>query len=188
MPSGQITRGASRCGKGYASTGQQLYVETGLYYYGHRIYHAQLGRFASRDPVGYEGSYYQLYQYVQCRVTTATDPNGLEEYRLDRTEQDSADAHIRFPWASRSSAASWSASSGARCKVALYDGDDSIGGSHMGDTLKCGAGQMVDRGAIPVDENGRGIDTAISVASERSCCIEHLSILDHGGARIPAGR
>jgi RHS repeat-associated protein len=48
-------------------TGQRLDTETGLYQYRNRYYHAKLGRFISRDPIGYEGSECNLYEYVGGR-------------------------------------------------------------------------------------------------------------------------
>ena len=40
------------------------------------MYHAQLGRFCSRDPVGYEAADANLCQYVGDRPLTFTDPTG----------------------------------------------------------------------------------------------------------------
>ena len=39
--------------------------------------HRQLGRFASRDPVGYAGSPSGVYEYVGDMPTKRTDPTGL---------------------------------------------------------------------------------------------------------------
>jgi RHS repeat-associated protein len=57
-------------------TGQRLDTETGLYQYRNRYYHARLGRFISRDPIGYDGSQWNLYEYVGGRPAVYTDPNG----------------------------------------------------------------------------------------------------------------
>ncbi|MBY0588589.1 RHS repeat-associated core domain-containing protein [bacterium] len=59
-------------------TGQRLDTETGLYQYRNRYYHAKLGRFISRDPIGYEGSQWNLYEYVGGRPTISVDPEGLQ--------------------------------------------------------------------------------------------------------------
>ncbi len=40
-------------------------------------YHAQLGRFVSRDPIGYRGSPFNLYEYVKGRPSGSLDPSGL---------------------------------------------------------------------------------------------------------------
>jgi RHS repeat-associated protein len=59
-------------------TGQRLDTETGLYQYRNRYYHARLGRFISRDPIGYEGSQWNLYEYVEGRPIVFTDPSGQD--------------------------------------------------------------------------------------------------------------
>ena len=58
-----------RTEKEHTYTGERLDVETGLYYYRHRTYHSQLGRFASRDPVGYLDPR-KSYSYVRGRPKT----------------------------------------------------------------------------------------------------------------------
>lgn len=61
----------------YTYTGRRFDQETGLYQYRNRYYHAQLGRFTKRDPIGFEGSKWNLYEYVTSRPTIASDPLGL---------------------------------------------------------------------------------------------------------------
>ena len=46
-------------------------------YYRNRMYHAELGRFVSRDPVGYATADPTLYRYVRNRPTGLVDPLGL---------------------------------------------------------------------------------------------------------------
>jgi len=58
----------------YTYTDRRLDLETGLYYCRHRVYHSQLGRFASRDPLEVDDS---PYRYVGNSPTNATDPSGL---------------------------------------------------------------------------------------------------------------
>ncbi len=58
-------------------TGRELDAETGLYYCRNRYYGAQLGRFVSRDPIGYEAGDVSLYRYVQSVPTVYVDPAGL---------------------------------------------------------------------------------------------------------------
>ena len=53
-------------------TGQILDVETGLMLYRNRFYHSNLGRFITRDPIGYYGKDTNLYRYVRN--------NGLRYY------------------------------------------------------------------------------------------------------------
>jgi len=61
----------------YTYTGRRYDKETGLYYYRHRVLSAQLGRFLSRDPAGYEGGDINLSRYVRSLPTTLLDPNGM---------------------------------------------------------------------------------------------------------------
>ena len=61
----------------YTYTGRRLDDETGLYQYRYRYYHAQLGRFATRDPILYWGSRWNLSAYVGNNPTIWVDPLGL---------------------------------------------------------------------------------------------------------------
>lgn len=47
-----------------------------LYYYRNRYYHGQMGRFVSRDPIGYVGSPMNLYQYAAANPVVNIDPEG----------------------------------------------------------------------------------------------------------------
>ena len=47
----------------YAFTGREYDSETGLYYYRARYYDAEVGRFISRDPIGFAGGDVNLYGY-----------------------------------------------------------------------------------------------------------------------------
>jgi len=58
-------------------TGRRLDPETILYYYRARYYHAGLGRFVSRDPIGYVDGV-NFYQYVGNSPTQFVDPSGLD--------------------------------------------------------------------------------------------------------------
>ena len=61
----------------YLFTGRRLDEETGIYYYRNRMYHAQLGRFASRDPIGYIDGI-ASYCYVKSGPNNGLDPGGLK--------------------------------------------------------------------------------------------------------------
>ena len=61
----------------YSSTGTQWDLETSGCYYRHRVYHAGLGRFGSRDQIGYNGSEASLYEYVRSQPTISQDAMGL---------------------------------------------------------------------------------------------------------------
>ena len=62
----------------YTYTGRRYEPTTGDYYYRARYYDANLGRFLGRDPIGYEGSWWDLYEYVQSMSLTFNDPRGLQ--------------------------------------------------------------------------------------------------------------
>ena len=63
-------RSTSSYANAYTYTGRQLDTETGLYYYRARFYAAQLGRFCSRDPIGYSDTFI----VYELRRGVATDP------------------------------------------------------------------------------------------------------------------
>jgi RHS repeat-associated protein len=69
-------RTTSSYGNPYLYTGRRLDDETGLYYYRARYYDVELGRFLGRDPIGYLGSEWNLYEYVDSSPTGSTDPFG----------------------------------------------------------------------------------------------------------------
>ena len=54
--------------------------ETGLYHVRHRVYHATLGRWIQRDPIGYADGM-GLYEYVTSSPQDWVDPLGLREAR-----------------------------------------------------------------------------------------------------------
>ena len=58
-------------------TGQVLDHETGLMLYRNRYYQSGLGRFVSRDPIGYEADSQNLYRYSENSPQKFTDFNGF---------------------------------------------------------------------------------------------------------------
>ncbi|MCZ7648078.1 MAG: hypothetical protein M5U26_22935 [Planctomycetota bacterium] len=73
--SDDVTGSATAIGNPFFYTGQRLDPETGLMYYKNRYYSAELGRFVSRDPIGYKGGI-NVYEYVYNRPTLNVDPVG----------------------------------------------------------------------------------------------------------------
>ena len=69
--------GNSTVNNPYMYTGQRFDPETGLMYFKNRYMSTDLGRFVSRDPIGYGGLSEGLYEYVSSRVTFALDCYGL---------------------------------------------------------------------------------------------------------------
>jgi len=63
-------------------TGRELDPETRLYYYRARYYHPHLGRFLSRDPLGYAAGDENLYRYVLDNPLVLLDPAGLRKSRF----------------------------------------------------------------------------------------------------------
>jgi RHS repeat-associated protein len=64
----------------YRFTGQEDDAEVGLAYFGARYYAPRLGRFISADPLTIHalGADHNPYAYVSGRVSTTTDPSGLD--------------------------------------------------------------------------------------------------------------
>jgi RHS repeat-associated protein len=62
----------------YRYTSREFDPETELYYFRARYLHSGLGRFCSRDPIGYEGSRWNLAEYVGSRPNSSVDPSGLQ--------------------------------------------------------------------------------------------------------------
>jgi RHS repeat-associated protein len=49
----------------YGGTGREWDSETGLYYYRARYYDPKIGRFISKDPIGFAGGGVNLYRYLR---------------------------------------------------------------------------------------------------------------------------
>jgi RHS repeat-associated protein len=72
---------ASTIGNEYLYTGRRRDAETGLQLNRNRYYHAQLGRWLTRDPIGYLGGS-SLYGYVGEMPTRYTDYRGLKPTKV----------------------------------------------------------------------------------------------------------
>ena len=113
----------------------------------------------SRDPIGYEGSKWNILEYVSSLPTNSSDPLGLTG-----------------PGCYGAGAVYWHLRpKSPTCTVFLYDGDDKIG-----DNFKCGALHEAKGGGLAIDEGGKGIGAAIQTARDNGCCIRDLQIMDHG--------
>jgi RHS repeat-associated protein len=69
----------------YTYTGREYDRETGLYYYRARYYDAQIGRFITKDPIGFAGGDVNLYGYVLNNPINLVDPWGLWYIDLNLT-------------------------------------------------------------------------------------------------------
>ena len=76
-----LSGGASLIGASVTFSGRQYDTESGLYYYRWRYYHAQLGLFVSRDPIGYADPLH-LYLYALATPIIALDPMGRKSINL----------------------------------------------------------------------------------------------------------
>ena len=76
----------SAFGNRYLFTGRELDSETGLYYYRRRYYDYRIGRFTSRDPLGYLPDV-NLYRYVGNNPVNWVDSFGLDKQRSGRESQ-----------------------------------------------------------------------------------------------------
>ncbi|MFO0911688.1 MAG: RHS repeat-associated core domain-containing protein [Pirellulales bacterium] len=88
--------GASDVANAFTYTGRQFDNESGIYQYRHRYYHAQLGRFVARDPIGYQSSA-NFYENVASNPAAFLDPFGLEIFDYpdpDRTQGNASIANI----------------------------------------------------------------------------------------------
>jgi RHS repeat-associated protein len=66
----------SDIGNQHLYTGRERDPETGLQLNRHRYYASHLGRWLTRDPIGYEGGSQNLYEYGQSTPTVGIDPEG----------------------------------------------------------------------------------------------------------------
>lgn len=62
----------------YSYTGREWDKDAGLYYYRARFYDPLIGKFISKDPIGFAGGDYNLYSYVQQNPVNWSDPMGLD--------------------------------------------------------------------------------------------------------------
>jgi RHS repeat-associated protein len=82
------TSGSANVYNPFLYTGQELDKETGFYHLRARHYAPSLGKFLSRDPIGYAGGP-NLYSYCGGDPINCVDPSGLEPSRVQapRTKQ-----------------------------------------------------------------------------------------------------
>jgi RHS repeat-associated protein len=76
---GQITSETDASMRGrYAWTGREIEVETGLQYNRARFYDPAVGRWISKDPMGFDAGDGNLYRYVSNRPKQGIDPSGMD--------------------------------------------------------------------------------------------------------------
>ena len=62
----------------YTYTGREWDETLSLYHYRARMYDSLGGRFFGRDPIGFRGSRWSLYEYVNGNAVNSLDPHGLQ--------------------------------------------------------------------------------------------------------------
>ena len=74
-------RTSTAIGNRYTYTGREWDGVLGLYHYRARMYEATVGRFCSRDPIGYEDGN-SIYQYCSNEPLNFTDPSGYNKCKI----------------------------------------------------------------------------------------------------------
>ena len=105
--------GTSAVGNPYFNKGQRFDPETGNEYDKRRYYSSGLGRFLSRDPIGYWAQDANLYEYVESNPITFVDPSGLA-----RDCDAEHNACWKACWAARPP---WPCNKGDRCHYAYCE-------------------------------------------------------------------
>jgi len=82
-PFGNTTMTGGTNGSVFQYTGREN-EGNGLYFYRNRYYSPLLGRFISRDPLGFAGSGPNLYAYANNNPVNLVDPYGLESGNLNK--------------------------------------------------------------------------------------------------------
>lgn len=75
---GGVFRSSSQLSNRYTYTGREWDEDLDLYHYRARMYDPKSGRFCSRDPIGYDGSQWSLYEYVDSAPLVGRDPSGKD--------------------------------------------------------------------------------------------------------------
>ena len=68
---------ASLVNNRHTYTGREWDEQLAMYHYRARMYDPTAGRFCSRDPIGYGGSEWDLYEFCKSAPCNETDPTGL---------------------------------------------------------------------------------------------------------------
>jgi RHS repeat-associated protein len=79
---GSVRQHGNHVKQPYGFTAREWDSETGLYFYRARYYDPQVGRFISKDPIGFNGGDVVLYGYVQNNPVNWGDPWGLDRYNM----------------------------------------------------------------------------------------------------------
>ncbi len=67
----------------YTYTAREWDATLGLHYFRAKWMSGLTGRFLTRDPIGYEGSPYNMYKFLKCTPLAKRDPSGLIDFGCD---------------------------------------------------------------------------------------------------------
>ncbi|QDV44431.1 tRNA3(Ser)-specific nuclease WapA precursor [Stieleria neptunia] len=67
----------------YTYTGREYDDGLDLYHYRARMYDAMCGRFLSRDPIGFDGSLWNIYEFLDSTPLSSSDPNGTDRWVIN---------------------------------------------------------------------------------------------------------
>jgi len=166
-------------------TGQVLDSESGLMLYRMRYYNTGLGRFISRDPIGYDAEDANLYRYVGNRSLIAKDPDGYDVW-VENTK----DVHGLHQRVCVTTYDDDCEPTGKYCISFYIDGEGgdaaSCGCGGNGNTKGKGATKGKLPGGIRIDPNGAGVvgpdyesDPTRESKRSSSCCKEDKETLDY---------
>ncbi|TWT84122.1 tRNA3(Ser)-specific nuclease WapA precursor [Planctomycetes bacterium CA13] len=89
------TRTTSAENNRYLYTGREWDETLGLYHYRARMYDSVAGRFCSRDPIGFIGSQWSLYEFLLSSPLTGQDAFGLKRHTVSAKDLKRINACIR---------------------------------------------------------------------------------------------
>ena len=76
----QVTDPLGNIRQPFTYTAREYDYATGMYFYRARYYDPKVGRFVTKDPIGFEGGDVNLYVYAGNNPMNNTDPSGLATY------------------------------------------------------------------------------------------------------------
>jgi RHS repeat-associated protein len=75
---GNMTSGTPTVTQPFTFTAREFDTETGMYFYRARYYDSKVGRFVTKDPIGFKGGI-NVYAYVGNNAVNRIDPMGLDD-------------------------------------------------------------------------------------------------------------
>lgn len=85
----------------YTYTSREYDVETGMYFYRARYYDPKVGRFVTKDPIGFAGGI-NVFSYASSNPVNFMDPEGLDVYVCYYSDAAAGFGHVGFGFSSSS--------------------------------------------------------------------------------------